>query len=68
MSKWVCKISRSGSTLRVALPRALVEAAGWSRINFLELELTEDGAVTIWGLEVGESIKSEGEADRAGVD
>ena len=54
--------------MRVALPRALVEAAGWSRINFLELELTEDGAVTIWGLEVGESIKSEGEADRAGVD
>ena len=68
MARWICKVSRSGESIRVTLPKSLVQEAGWRYVNFVRLEITKDLDIIMRGFVDGESIKAEGEADRAGVD
>lgn len=68
MARWTCKVSRSGESIRVTLPKSLVREAGWRYVNIVRLEITKDLDIRMRGFVDGESIKSEGETDRAGVD
>lgn len=52
----------------MTLPKSLVREAGWRYVNIVRLEITKDLDIRMRGFVDGESIKSEGETDRAGVD
>lgn len=68
MAKWLCKASRSGSSIRITLPAGLVKQAGWGDVEIIRLVVNDKLDIVMRGFVDGKDIARETETDSHGAD